>query len=165
MSYEQSPAGLTQVTTRDNAQSRRHEEDRGRQGSCAGCMDASPMVSASTQALQEEGRNPFSTFMEGLVLTRHQRSGSGEQHCSMDKMPVPYCTPGTKAACALVQASASAQGKGSWKDQPCILSRSSSCLLCYYFLLLHIICTPQQAIVRFHWLFISLNSLWGKISV
>lgn len=126
-------------------------------------MDACATVPTSTQALQEEGRDPFSTLMKGLVLTRHQSGGTGEWHCSMDKVPVPCYTPGTEGACALDQASVSAQGKGS--DQPCILSQSSSCLLCYYFLLLHIICTPQQAIVPFHWIFISLNSLWGKISV
>lgn len=111
------------------------------------------------QALQEEGRDPFSTLMEGLVLTRHQRSGTGGQHCS------PILHSRHQGACALYQASVSAPGKGSCRDQPCILSWSSSCLLCYYFLLLHIICTPQQAIVPFHWLFISSNSLWGKISV
>lgn len=59
--------------------------------------------------------------------------------------------------------SAPVQGKEEL-ERARIPSRSSSCSLCYYFLLLHIICTPQQAIVPFHWLFISLNSLWGRIS-
>lgn len=59
-------------------------------------MDACATVPTSNHALQEEGRDPFSTPMEGLVLTRHQRSGTGGRRCRGDKVPVPYCTPGTR---------------------------------------------------------------------
>lgn len=169
MSYELSLAGLIWVITRHDAQPRREEGERGRQGGHAGCVDAWAAAPRSNQALEEEARDPLGTLTEGggfsSVLIKTPKKLRWRRMLQRRKGACPILHSRHQGACAVDWASVSAQGKGSWRDRPCILSRSSSCSLCYYFLLLHIICTPQQAIVPFHWLFISLNSLWGRISV
>ena len=100
MSYEQSLAGVTWVITRHDAQPRREEGERGRQGGHAECVDACAAAPTSNQALQEEARDPLSTLTEGCAfssaLIRHQRTSPRGGCCRREKAPVPFCTQGTR---------------------------------------------------------------------